>query len=307
MRRLLCCLAALLVISVEALAAPSADPWPFWAANDPASTAALDFGFWNGFLARYLMSGPDGINRLAYGAVTLSDRHALDKDLARLAAVPIRGYARPQQMAYWINLYNALTVETVLAHYPVDSIRDISISPGLFSRGPWDRKLVTVEGQALSLNDIEHRILRPIWHDPRIHYAVNCASLGCPNLAPSAYEANRLDNMLDAAARAYVNHPRGAAVNSGKLTVSSIYRWYQADFGGSEAGVIEHLKRYAEPPLAQALRGVTGIADDRYDWRLNDAYGGHADVVGRPTNLHAVWHSGILSAAHIGDERAYAM
>ena len=283
MRRLLCCLLALLVISVEALAAPSADPWPFWAENDPASAATLDFGFWNGFLARYLKSGPDGINRVAYGAVTPSDRQALDKDLAGLAALPIRRYARPQQMAYWINLYNALTVETVLAHYPVDSIRDISISPGLFSRGPWDRKVVTVEGQALSLNDIEHRILRPIWRDPRIHYAVNCASLGCPNLAPTAYEANGLDKMLDAAARAYVNHPRGAAVSGGKLTVSSIYRWYEVDFGGSEAGVIEHLKRHAEPPLAQALRGVTGIADDRYDWRLNDADGGPMRPGGRQT------------------------
>ena len=174
-------------------------------------------------------------------------------------------------MAYWINLYNALTVDTVLNHYPVGSIRDISISPGLFNRGPWDRKLVTVEGQALSLNDIEHRILRPIWHDPRIHYAVNCASLGCPNLANTAYDGSHLDAMLDAAARAYVNNPRGAAVHDGKLTVSSIYRWYEADFGSTDAGVIAHLKRYAEPPLAAALNGISAIADDHYDWRLNDA------------------------------------
>lgn len=271
MRRLLCCLFALLLIASEAAAAPPAEPWPFWAENDPESTATVDFGFWDGFIAHYLKPGADGINRIAYGGVTASDRQALENDLARLAALPIRRYARPQQMAYWINLYNALTIDTVLSHYPVDSIRDISTSPGLFSRGPWDHKIVTVEGQALSLNDIEHRILRPIWHDPRIHYAVNCASLGCPNLAGTAYEASRLDEMLDAAARAYVNHPRGAAVTGGKLTVSSIYRWYEADFGGSDAGVIEHLKRYADPPLAHALDGVGAIADDRYDWRLNDA------------------------------------
>ncbi len=271
MRRLLACLLAFLTISVEASAAPTADRWPFWAESDATSTTKIDFGFWNLFLARYVQASPDGINRVGYGAVTQADRMALDKDLARLAALPIRRYARPQQMAYWINLYNALTVATVLAHYPVDSIRDISISPGLFTRGPWDRKLLSVEGQALSLNDIEHRILRPLWHDPRVHYAVNCASLGCPNLAHSAYEADRLDAMLDAAARAYVNHPRGAAVSGGKLTVSSIYRWYEADFGGSDAGVIEHLKRYADPPLGQLLNGVAGIADDRYDWRLNDA------------------------------------
>jgi Protein of unknown function, DUF547 len=271
MRRVLCSILVFLTISVEASAAPSADPWPFWAESDPTSTRMLDFGFWNFFLARYVESSPDGINRVAYGAVTPADRQALHQDLDRLAALPIRRYARPQQMAYWINLYNALTVDTVLAHYPVDSIRDISISPGLFTRGPWDRKLLSVESQALSLNDIEHRILRPLWHDPRVHYALNCASLGCPNLARTAYDGARLDQMLDTAARAYVNHPRGAAVNGAKLTVSSIYRWYEDDFGGSDTGVIEHLKRYADPPLSRLLNGVAGIADDRYDWRLNDA------------------------------------
>jgi hypothetical protein len=271
MRRLLCCLVVLFLTGVEALAAPSADLWPYWLENDAESSAAIDFGFWNAFLSRYLKSGADGINRIAYGAVTAPDRQALEEGLTHLTALPIRRYARPQQMAYWINLYNSLTLDIVLNHYPVDSIRDISISPGLFSRGPWDRKIVSVEGQALSLNDIEHRILRPIWHDPRIHYAVNCASLGCPNLARTAYEANRLDEMLDVSARAYVNHPRGAAGQDGTLTVSSIYRWYEPDFGGSELGVIEHLKRYANPPLADALNGINTIADDHYDWRLNDA------------------------------------
>jgi hypothetical protein len=271
MRRLLYSLVVLFLSTTGASPAPSADPWPFWFENDAGSSATIDFGFWNAFLSRYLKPSADGINRIPYGTVTAQDRQALEGGLARLAALPIRHYARPQQMAYWINLYNALTVDTVLNHYPVDSIRDISISPGLFNRGPWDRKLVTVEGQALSLNDIEHRILRPIWHDPRVHYAVNCASLGCPNLAGTAYESSHLDAMLDAAARAYVNHPRGAAVHDGRLTVSSIYRWYEADFGGTDAGVIEHLTRYAEPPLANALRGIRAIADDHYDWRLNDA------------------------------------
>jgi hypothetical protein len=271
LRRQLYSLVVFFLTTAGVSAAPSADPWPFWLENDAGSNATIEFGFWNTFLSRYLKPSADGINRVAYGAVTPPDREALERGLARLTALPIRRYARPQQMAYWINLYNALTVDTVLNHYPVSSIRDISISPGLFNRGPWDRKLVTVEGQALSLNDIEHRILRPIWHDPRIHYAVNCASLGCPNLANTAYDGSHLDAMLDAAARAYVNNPRGAAVHDGKLTVSSIYRWYEADFGSTDAGVIAHLKRYAEPPLAAALNGISAIADDHYDWRLNDA------------------------------------
>jgi hypothetical protein len=159
----------------------------------------------------------------------------------------------------------------VLEHYPVDSIRKIAISPGLFSAGPWGKKLVTVEGKALSLDDIEHRILRPIWRDPRIHYAVNCAALGCPNLQPEAFTADNEEALLERAAHDYVNHPRGATVADGKLTVSSIYVWYQADFGGTDRGVIAHLQHYAAPALAAALAPIERIGADRYDWSLNDA------------------------------------
>jgi hypothetical protein len=158
----------------------------------------------------------------------------------------------------------------VLDHYPVDSIKDIDISPGFFSSGPWDKKLVTIEGQGLSLNDIEHRILRPVWQDPRIHYGVNCASMGCPNLQRKAFTAQNTDGLLDKAAREYVNHPRGVSMEDGDLVVSSIYDWFQEDFGGSEAGVIEHLMQYAEPGLKQKLQGFDDIDDDRYDWSLND-------------------------------------
>ena len=136
------------------------------------------------FLAQHLRTGEDGIARIGYGAVSDEDRKSLDAYIAALAGHPgsRRALNRAEQQAYWINLYNALTVQVILDHYPVESIRDIDISPGLFADGPWGKKLVTIEGEAVSLDDIEHRILRPIWKDPRIHYAVNCASIGCPNL-----------------------------------------------------------------------------------------------------------------------------
>ncbi len=168
-------------------------------------------------------------------------------------------------------LYNALTVKVVLDHYPVDGIRDIDFSPGLFADGPWDKKLVEIEGEDVSLNDIEHRILRPIWRDPRIHYAVNCASIGCPNLQPTAFTAANTDALLAAAAQAYVNHPRGARVEGGKLIVSSIYVWFQEDFGGNDAGVISHLRRYADPGLRSRLSRIERIGDHFYDWSLNGA------------------------------------
>ena len=257
--------------ALPAAAAPDAELWPRWQAHDAGATATIDHGAWAAFLERYLVVRADGANRVRYAAVSEADRDNLDGYIHRLAGVEISRYSRPVQFAYWVNLYNALTVDVVLDHYPVDSIRDIDISPGWFASGPWGAELIEVEGTALTLNDIEHRILRPIWQDPRIHYAVNCASIGCPDLRPEPYTAERLDRQLDAAARSYVNDPRGADVDGGALTVSKIFTWYQEDFGGSDAGVIRHLRQYADAELRAQLSDVDEIDDSRYDWTLNDA------------------------------------
>jgi len=255
----------------EILFAPKAELWPRWQAFDAASTAAIDHAAWERFLNAYVRPGGDGVNRVAYGRVGDADRHALADYIGRLEKTAIDGFNRDQQRAFWINLYNALTVKLILDHGPAKSIVDIDISPGLFSRGPWDKKLLNVAGEALSLNDIEHRILRPIWRDPRLHYAVNCASIGCPNLQPTAFTAENGEALLEAAAGAYVNHRRGARIEGGRLIVSKIYAWFADDFGGGEAAVIRHLMRYAEPPLLEALDGRTAIDDYEYDWGLNGA------------------------------------
>jgi hypothetical protein len=177
---------------------------------------------------------------------------------------------RPEQKAFWINLYNALTVRLILAHYPVRSIRDIDISPGWFQNGPWDARVARVEEMEITLNDIEHRILRPIWKDPRVHYAVNCASLGCPNLQAIAFTAKNTEELLEKAARQYINHPRGADIRGEKLILSSIFDWFQADFGNSEKGVLNHLQRYADPSLKLQLESFEGAIRYEYDWRLNN-------------------------------------
>ena len=256
---------------VDKLFSPSADLWERWTAHDPNSRKTIDHAAWDRFVGIQVQPGQDGVSRLPYGAIPAADRDALRVYVAQLAALPISRFSRKEQLAYWINLYNALTVQVVLDDYPVESIRDIDISPGLFADGPWDKELVEIEGEDVSLNDIEHRILRPIWKDPRIHYAVNCASIGCPNLLTKAFTGATVEAQMDQAARAYVNHPRGSRVTGGKLQVSSIYVWFQDDFGGNDAGVIDHLKRYAEPDLAAQLAGVNEIDKHDYDWTLNDS------------------------------------
>lgn len=257
--------------ALERLFAPKAERWSFWDSRDDDATLQIDHSGWNTFLAHYVLQGEDGINRVRYSRVNAADRQSLKRYIAALEQVPIRRYRSEQQLAYWINLYNAVTIDIVLQYYPVGSIRDIDISPGFFSDGPWGKKLLSIEGQPVSLNDIEHRILRPVWQDPRLHYALNCASLGCPNLSVSAYDADTIDTQLDQAATAYVNNPRGVSFIDGDLYVSSIYSWFRDDFGTSDSAVIDHLKHYALAPLQDSLAATGRIAGYRYDWSLNDA------------------------------------
>jgi len=256
---------------IEPLFAPRAELWDAWTGYAPRPTGTIDHRDWDRLLKAYVVSSVNGVNRFAYARVSSADRRALDAYIARLAGVPILGHDRNEQLAYWINLYNALTVKVVLEHYPVRSIRDIDLSPGFLSDGPWERKLVHIDGRTVGLNDIEHRILRPIWRDPRIHYAVNCAAVGCPNLPPAAFTAANADGLMTRAAIDYVNHPCGARVIEGGLVVSKIYLWYAEDFGATPEEIVAHLRRYARPELAARLRADIPIVGYEYDWALNDA------------------------------------
>lgn len=248
---------------------PESDLWPIWDQGNENNPTIVDHSSWQAILNQYLDSDhSSGINRFDYAGIAPDDKAALDDYVNMLQAIDPRGYPRSEQLAYWINLYNAATVALVIDNYPVKSIR--KIYGGLLGLGPWNEQLLTVAGESLTLNDIEHRILRPIWNDPRIHYAVNCASLGCPNLAANAYTAANVDILLDKGARAYINHPRGAKYQDGKLYVSSIFKWYRVDFGDSEAGVIAHLRRYAMPDFGARLATYDGKLRYDYDWELNE-------------------------------------
>ena len=234
---------------------------------DPESQISLDHSPWAEILERYLISNhPSGVNLFDYGGVTNADRGKLVRYIESLEKVLPRQLNRDEQMAYWINFYNALTVKVILDAYPVSSIKKIRL-PGSFG-GPWKAKLVMVAGESLSLDDIEHEILRPIWKDARIHYAVNCASIGCPDLAPKPYSAEELEPMLEASAQAYINHPRGVKWENGRLLLSSIFDWYKQDFGNREE-LIAHLMSYAEGASKEALNQYSGRVRFHYDWDLN--------------------------------------
>lgn len=258
--------ALFLMIPFLSAAGPTPELWPRWESHQPTSEASIDHSRWSALLDRYLNTDSQP-HRFDYAGVSAADRKQLDQYLAALQATPISEHNRGEQLAYWINLYNAATIQLVLDHYPVKSIT--KIKSGFFSFGPWDKKFLKVEGQELSLNDIEHRILRPIFKDPRIHYAVNCASIGCPSLAAEAFTASQMEAMLSAAAALFINDPRGVRFEGDELVVSSIFEWFVVDFGGDETGVIAHLRQHADAALRQRLQGQAEIDDYQYDWSLN--------------------------------------
>lgn len=261
------------LFATEGQAAPRAELWSYWLKSDESAGLSIDHRTWQAFLAEYVHVDDTGMNRVNYTAVSEAHKTDLDAYLRRQSELPITGYPRQEQLAFWINLYNALTVKVILDHYPVQSIKDIDISPGWFSSGPWGKKLLTIEGHALSLDDIEHRILRPIWKDPRIHYAVNCASVGCPDLSRTAYKGANVAAELTLAAQRYVNHPRGVTVGNGKVQLSSLYKWFKSDFGDREMAILDHVRQYASVKLKSELENVSDISGYTYDWALNDQRG----------------------------------
>ncbi len=224
---------------------------------------------WDGLLARYLSDDPDGVARFDYDALRASteDSAALDAYIAALEAAEPSAMGDDDAFAYWANLYNAVTVRLIVEEAPERSIRQIRPRP--WSIGPWGVNRVTVESEDLSLDNIEHDIMRRRFEAALVHYAVNCASIGCPNLKATAWRAETLHQDLDAGARAYINHPRGVTVTERGLEVSRIYRWFRADFGDSEDGVIAHILQYAEPELAAAIQANPNISGHEYDWALN--------------------------------------
>ncbi len=243
---------------------------PMFEINDPYSPYTVDHSAWSCLLSRYLVTDATGVNRLRYGAVTTQDHNILKGYLQHLQSVDTRRLNRNEQLAFWFNLYNARTADIVLDNYPIRSIRQVKMKFSDFV-GPFDDPgAVTVLGKPLSLNDIESGIVRPVWKDPRIHYALNCASYGCPNLSAQAWTAENLDRRLNSAAYDYINSDR--AVRRGVLGVhvAKIFKWYKDDFGGSDQTVLDHLRQYANPCTQQKLQGQQRILGYFYDWSLND-------------------------------------
>ena len=242
-----------------------------WKKHNPNSNAVVDHSAWDQFLSKYTRRNGQGVNLVAYGSVSSADKKSLQAYLNNLQATDVTKLNRNEQYAFWLNLYNASTVNLGIKNFPLNSILDIKSNP-LDLKGPFNDNVAKVNGKKLTLDTIESGIVRPIWNDPRLHYAFNCAAISCPNLGSKAYKGATINAQLNAAAKAYVNDPRGIRIRNGEITASKIYFWYSDDFGKNEKAVLAHIKKFGSAKLKAALDGKTKINSYEYDWALNKQY-----------------------------------
>lgn len=248
------------------------------AAAGPAAPAAFDHSHaaWNRILSRHVVD-----DRFDYGRLA-KDRAGLDAYLDELHAVTpaqLAGWSREQRFAFWINVYNAHVVKLVVDAWPVKSIRDLG---GRLFNKVWDKEFIPMEAlhpdgkhEKLSLDDVEHGILRPRFEDARVHVAVNCASIGCPPLRAEAYVAARLEEQLDEQARRFVADGRRntfeVAERGGRMKVSQIFDWFAGDFERDAGSVRAWIARYAPPEVAAWIaESEPEIGFRSYSWDLND-------------------------------------
>lgn len=243
--------------------------------------APFDHGYaaWDALLKKHVRWLPDGKQSRANYKGFAADRAALKAVLDSLSAVPkatFDGWSKPQQVAFLINAYNAFTVELILTKYPdLKSIKDL----GSFVQSAWKKKFFTLLGEERHLDWIEHEQLRPRYNEPRVHAAVNCASIGCPALRDEAFTAPKLEAQLEDGMRRFMGDRTRNRVKGNQVEVSSIFKWFKEDFEKGHGGfkqVEDVFATYAEllsdQPAEQAALKVKslGVRHLDYDWSLND-------------------------------------
>jgi hypothetical protein len=172
---------------------------------------------------------------------------------------PAEESRREDEMVYWINAYNAFTVRLILNNYPLKSIRDVK------NGKPWDDPFITLGGKKYSLNNIEHDVLRKKFGDPRIHFAINCASRSCPKLVNRAFTADQLETQLDNAARSFINDSSKNKITASDATISEIFKWYKDDFT-KHGTLIDYLNTFSSVKISSNA----SIRYLNYDWSLNE-------------------------------------
>jgi len=241
-----------------------------WTEGSGEGFGLPDYAEW----ARILRVYYDPAQGMDYKALKTKESVALDKLRRRMAEVDVARLPKPDQLAYWINLYNISVVDTVVDGYPVESIRDLSTDP-FIRLNVFKKETVPVKGGNLSLDTIENEKIRAGFKDPRIHFAINCAAASCPPIRYEPYVGQRLNEQLDDQTRNFLNGPLGVKLqrDGDNLVVhaTKILDWFGDDFDQWGGGKVNFIRRYLPPEKQKSFgAGKVKFKYDDYDWKLND-------------------------------------
>jgi hypothetical protein len=187
-----------------------------------------------------------------------SQEATLDVYLNELSKqIPQKNWSKNATLAYWINVYNAYTVKLILSNYPTKSIKDIA--------DPWSKKFFTLANKKYSLEEVEHEILRKM-NEPRIHFAINCASYSCPNLLNESYTESKLETQLDNVTKSFINDSSKNNITAKEIKISEIFNWFASDFKTKKTGIIDFLNNYSTVKINKKAN----IKYLEYNWNLNN-------------------------------------
>lgn len=233
---------------------PEIEPYPIETIEPAPPTQKFpDHDLWDKLL-RKNVSSSGKVNYKGFKA----DHAALKAYLKELEKFPpAADWSRNEKMAYWINAYNAHTVDLIVRNYPLKSITDLG--------KPWDIPFVKAEGKTYSLSQVENSILRPRFKDARIHFAINCASVSCPKLLNRAFLPSTLSSQLNQQTRNYINDPNENTLHTDKAEISELFDWYQEDFL-KNGSLIDYLNKYSNTQV----NADAPLTYKTYNWNLNE-------------------------------------
>lgn len=245
--------------------------WQQWATHNQHSLVEIDHSTWNRVLKTYVHTNSFGQNMFDYASVSPADQRAIKHYLEMLSTVDVQDLNKNEQLAFWINAYNAIVVRVILKEYPVESILDVG--GDVFNRGPWNNHYFSVGGVPISLSNIRREIIFTHWQDVRVIYALSCGAIGCPNLGAKAVIGRKVNGYLDAAAMAFINGPVAILkFDNDSVKTSKLFYWSKGEFIDHNVNILEHIKTYAVGDMARKLKNVENIRGYGFNWQLNDIY-----------------------------------
>jgi len=221
---------------------------------------SVDHGIYASLLQKHVKQGRVDYRRFK------TDEATLDRYLKVLEKTDSNNLSHNEQFAFYVNAYNAWTIKLILSGYPgVKSIKDL----GNIFKSPWKKKICRIDGDVITLDDIEHNILRPRFKDPRVHFAINCAALSCPPLISEPYGGDTLDQQLDDSTRAFINNPERNYLKGDSLYVSKIFKWFAKDFNDDAIGFFLKYANKEFKKELEAKKDRIKVKYLHYDWSLN--------------------------------------